>query len=212
MPNMFTDYATGARHLAIASTVDWTVDTAVLPNGDNAVHGDGSIAETSNICGAIYDFHNTDHTVEFWIKMTAGTASTIVSCGILSGQIRWTVTVDASRIVAFNLYNQAGGFWTNRVAGTALSLSIWHYIVLQTQNGTPAPPNLYLDEVLSNGSSTAINGFKPTPVATDRIFLGTSPSLTQSCPTTTEVAHLAIYDRLITVPEQHDHNLAMIAA
>jgi len=212
MPNTFTDYAVGARHLAIANTVDWTIDSAVLPNGDNAVHGDGSIAETSSICGAIYDFHNTEHTAEFWIKMTAGTASTIVSCGILSGQVRWTVTVDASRFVSFNLYNQAGAFWANRTASAALALSTWQYVVLQTQAVAVAAPNIYINEVLSNGASTAPTGVKPTPVATDRIFLGTSPSLTQSCPTTTEVAHLAIYDRLITVPEQHDHNLAMIAA
>jgi len=114
--------------------------------------------------------------------------------------------------VSFNLYNQAGAFWANRTASAALALSTWQYVVLQTQAVAVAAPNIYINEVLSNGASTAPTGVKPTPVATDRIFLGTSPSLTQSCPTTTEVAHLAIYDRLITVPEQHDHNLAMIAA
>src|SRR5262245_23913034 len=135
MPSVFTDEA-GSRDLTITTSADWTVDSAVLPNGDDAVHGDGSIAKTYNIVDMAFDLRTGTWTVEYWI-WTTGVASNmvIVSCGAPGSATgtRWQSYLNPSTQIVFGTYNTSGNAAKIQTTG-AISTSAWHHIVCTKPN------------------------------------------------------------------------------
>lgn len=210
MPSVFTDEIAGAD-FTILDDSDWTVNSAVLPNGDNAVNGDGTINPTYTVIGTDLDFRTGDWTVEFWL-WTSGITDpfqVLFACGKPgdSTKTRWQSFLNSAEGIVFGLYNTSGNPQSIQTTGT-VSTSTWHHVVCTKPNG--AAPLIYIDTVASGGVTSG-SGTAVTPAATDRIYLGTGVTSTEDIGAAIRIAKLAIYDRILTAGEISAHYTAMTA-
>lgn len=176
MPSVFTDES-GTYDLTITTPADWTVSSGGMPNGDNYVTGDGSIAETSNVNGD--DFHIGDGTawsIELWYYQASATTTGQVLFGVFeagsgtSGSACWYVNVTTGEQMQLVIGNTAaGGVW---MASTSivLTMATWYHIAFVKDAG--ASISLYINGALSS-TTTSTSGTVRTPTSGARLYMGT---------------------------------------
>lgn len=214
MPDVFTDFAND-YDLTITTSADWTVHSAVLPNGDNAIAGDGTIAATFNSAnGDDFNFGTGNWSIEFWLyyAATPGTTVTLLvnSLGTSANNadIHWLVQLGSSGAIIFTMFNTSGGTYTSRTSANP-STSAWHHVAIVKLNG--AVPVIYLDNAASSTGSTAITGTAVTPTSGFNLYLGTLGNGTGDLGSNTRFAHLAIYDSELTDAQRAEHIAVMTA-
>lgn len=215
MPDVFED-TVGTYDLTITTSADWSQNVGDMPNGDNSMSADGTVAATYNLNGDDFDFTDgTAWTVEFWIYYTTARAflETIMICDDLGGGDQvWHVYFDADEAAKFQIGNTIAGVYLGPVSTGALTTSTWHYVVCEKETGDVV--NIYLDcTLIASDSSTS--GTANAADAGSRLFFGVDGSGVGDINTGSSgvrVSKLAIYNRLLTSGEMNDHYLAMIAS
>jgi hypothetical protein len=214
MADVFTDEA-GTYDLAITTAADWTVSSGGMPNGDNYVTGDGSIAATVNSNGDDFDFRDgTAWTVEFWFYYTTARAITeqiVTNSSNGTTTYQWAIQFDANETMGFYIGNTSGGVYLSASTGT-LSTSTWYHIVCEKD--TTDIVRIFVDTV-QIASDTTTSGTARTPDANYWLYFGTNGAGAgdiTSGTTGVRVSKLAIYNRLLTAGEKLDHYLAMAAS
>lgn len=206
MPDVFEDFA-GAHDLTITTTADWTVSAGGMPNGDNYVQGDGSIAATYNLDGAAFDINTlTAWTVECWVYMDVSSTGMIATLGGGTPGTVWEFGIFGSDAVTLRGYNTSSAVYTSRTTAS-LSQDTWHHIVALYGVGTT--PTIYVDNATSSSASSAPTGTPRTADGTSILYLGTTAAGATDLPSTLWISKLAIYDRHLTTTEIGDHYLAM---
>jgi len=216
MPSVFTDEA-GTYDITITTAADFTVSSGGLPNGDNYVTGDGTIAATYNLEGDDFDFFDgTAWSVEFWLYYTtASTNYEFIMQNALApaasfNQVCWGIFFNATEQLEFNAGNTGGSIGVSLASGT-LSTSTWYHAVF-----TKTASNVYtwyLNNVLSTTGS-GFTGTDVTPTASYRLWFGVGADGAGDLTSTrgTRVSKLAIYNRILNAAEINSHYLAMTAA
>jgi hypothetical protein len=216
MPSVFTDEA-GTYDLTITTAADWTVSSGGLPNGDNYVTGDGSIAATYNVNGDDFDFADgTAWSVEFWLYYATATDATqavVVNMANASGaatEINWRVIFSVSETVVFTLNNTGGSSYLE-VASSGLTASTWYHVVGVKETGDVL--RLYVDNVEVATDSTT-SGTANTTGASDRVYFGTygNGDIPMGASSSgLRISKLAIYNKELSLSEINDHYLSMVA-
>lgn len=216
MPTVFTDDA-NAYDLTITTSADWTVSSGGMPNGDNYVTGDGSIANTYNLNGDDFPMGNgTAWTVECWLYYTTARAfnEMIVNVSNLTGggQTFWDVFLDTDEKIHYLIFNTSFGAYLECVSPSALATATWHHVVCIKETG--ATLRIYLNgvEVQSVSSPT---GTASTPDSAAMICAGVLPGggLPINSPSSgLRIAHLAVYNSRLSDARILAHYNAMIGS
>ena len=214
MPSVFTDEV-GTYDLTITTAADWTVSAGGLPNGDNYVTGDGSIAPTYNTSGSTFDIRTGNWTIEFWLYFDATSLDRMIITNAKAGSAvasewAWGIYLSTVEQLVFFIGNTAAGNYGLRISATLLGTT-WYYVVAQKISGTAAPV-IYVNEVASSSSSSGPTGTAVTPDGTYRLYLGTDSAGNEDVTSGLRLAKVAIYNRLLDSTEMAQHRLAMISA
>lgn len=213
MPDVFTDEV-GTYDLTITTAADWTVSSGGMPNGDNYVTGDGTIAPVYNLNGDDFNLADgTAWTIEFWLYYTTATAvvQAIMACqdaGTVTGA--WAVTFDATEQVNSSIINTGSTSFLS-VTSSPLSTNTWHHAVLIKETGNVY--KLWIDNVLVATDNTT-SGTVRTPTSTYRLYFGAYGDGQHDFGASSSglrVAKLAIYNRELSSGEINEHYLAMTA-
>lgn len=213
MPDVFADEV-GTYDLTITTSADWTVSSGGLPNGDNYVTGDGSVAATYNINGDDFDIRTGDYSIEFWVYFddTGGTRTVFMDAkngtSTLS-EIAWMIYLDSSERVNFELFNTIAGTFEKRVSAV-LATATWHYIVCVKKTGVT--PVIYVNGVASSSSSVTATGTPVAPDGTFYLYFGTNADGTNDLTSGFRISKAAFYDHELSTGEMNDHYLAMVAS
>lgn len=218
MPDVFED-TVGTFDLTITTSADWTVSSGGLPNGDNYVSGDGTIAATYNANGDEFDFADgTAWTVEFWFYYTT---TTIVDQIIMQNAIpsggganpTWTVYWTSAEDIALEIINTTNAVYLGTSVPVAtMTASAWHHVVFIKQTGNTV--KAYVDNVL-RASSSSTSGTARAPGATHELFFGTDSlgaSDLGASSSGVRISKLAIYNLELSTDQINDHYLAMVAS
>lgn len=211
MPSVFTDEA-NAYDLTISTAADWTVSSGGLPNGDNYVTGDGTIAATYNTNGDDFDLRDgTAWSIEFWVYFLNPTAGQIIldnSEPGLAGTTRaWTVQITSSEQILFEIVNTVNlSYLTFTTA--SLTANAWHHVVLIKETGNTIKS--YIDDV-AGASSSAQSGTARTPGTSHRLYFGVNADGAGDLDGQVRVSKLAIYNKELSLAEINDHYLSMVA-
>lgn len=197
MPSVFTD-AVGNHDLTVTVPADWTIDTAVMPNGDNAAYGDGTIAPTYNLNGSDFDLFDGNYwTIEVWVKVTAslGTAR-YIACNGPNGTTgspyqQWVLYVASAGHLVFTAITAASGTYMNAQSSSSIINSQWRHGVWHIKAGVS--PVMYLDNSTSGTTLSGPTGTVLTPTVAYRLFLGTDSSGGGDTNTNMTIAKLAFY-------------------
>lgn len=216
MPDVFLDAGPNSYDLTITTSADWTVSSGGMPNGDNYVTGDGSIAPTYNLNGD--DFHIADGTawsVECWFYYTTATA--VVQCIACCGDAgtvtnAWVLNFNASEQITFNIINTSSADYLNCGSATSLATNTWHHVVAVKETG--ADLKLYIDNVMVSNDLTT-TGTARTPTASYRLYVGSYPDGQFDIGASSSgmrIAKLAIYNSALSSTDVDEHYVAMTAA
>lgn len=216
MPSIFTDSSGNDYHLTLNTAADWTIDSAVMPNGDNAAHGDGSIAATYNLNGDDFDLADgTDWTVEWWFQYSGASAVAfaqyMILCNGLPGTstMCWQAVWDYTETMYFSLYNTSGGVYLGVTSSAGLSTSTWHHFAAVKETGNVL--KLYVDNVLVSTDNTT-TGTVRVPTSAYRLYLGTAPDGTADLDYPGyghRIGKVAIYNDELSSGRVNAHYLAM---
>ena len=213
MADVFLD-AIGTRDLIITTAADWTVSSGGMPNGDNYVTGDGSIAATYYASGTELNLADgTAWSVECWVYYTTAKASleTILKCdnaGLNQGA--WELSFNSNETMIAGIINTSSTFYLTASSGT-LATNTWHHIAMVKSTG--AVLTLYHNTVAVAVDNTT-TGTARTPTSTFRVYLGTygDGTLDINSPTSgLRVAKVAIYNKALSAAELANHYLYMMA-
>jgi hypothetical protein len=214
MPSVFTDEA-GTYDLTITTSADWTVSTGGLPNGDNYVTGDGTIALTYNVNGDDFDLRDgTAWTVECWLYYATATAVSQLLVGVQDKDSpfanAWYMLFGADEKIDFTIANTTPGIYL-QCQSAALSTGTWYHVVGIKETGNVL--KLYIDNTLVATDNTT-SGTAQTPDADYYVTMGTGTDGGNDIGASSSglrLAKVAIYNRELTAAEINDHYLAMVA-
>lgn len=191
----------GTNHFTIGSSGDWTLHSAVMPNGDNAVAADGSVVLTRTPLGSgsTFDIRDgTDWTIEFWLYFSAspGASVTLLQGGHTSpsNAFRWAVNLDTSRRVTAVVYNTVVAHWLQAGPGTGIATSTWVLVHVVRVGGSPGSLTVYVDNVSDSSDNTGTGTVVGAPDGNDFLSFGSNIVATASSPSSVRVSKLAIYD------------------
>lgn len=214
MPDIFED-TVGTWDLTITTSADWTVSSGGLPNGDNYVTGDGSIAATYNTDGDAFDFSDgTAWSVEFWMYYASATAVAQQIVGVYDNgttTAAWRVYFESDESLRFYIENTGSGAYLD-TQSSALASGTWYYVVGIKETGNTL--RLYIDTVQA-ASDTTTSGTARTPGGTYYVYFGTAGdgSLDMGASSSgLRISKLAIYNKQLSTSEINDHYLAMTAS
>lgn len=211
---VFTDEVAG-RNITLGSTGDWTVSSGGMPNGDNYVTGDGTIAATFYTGGNNFHVANgSAWSVEFWFYFANATSvdqciASNTSPGV-AAPLAWYIYFNSAEILQFNIYNTSIGVYMN-VASTALTAATWYHAVVTKAAG--ADLRLYLNTILVNQDTTA-SGTPQSPSSSYRLNFGTDGDGSADIGASSSglrVSKLAFYSHVLTDAEIVRHHLYMTA-
>lgn len=210
---VFTDEA-GTYDLTITTDADWTVTAAAMPNGDPAVNGDGTIAETSNVNGDDFNLADgTAWTIELWLYYTTASAGAqVILCNGDAGTatFAWFLEFSATEQAYLHITNTASGNYLD-VQSAVLATSTWHHLVWVKETGNVL--KMY-HNTIPGSTDSAASGTARTPTGTYRLYLGTTSAGANDMNTATglRIGHLAIYNSELSIERIAEHYLAMVAA
>lgn len=208
MPSVFTDETANNYDLAILNAADWAVLGGELPNGDNALDGDGSIAATSNVNGDDFNFADgTAWTIEFWLKRTAAFAGPQVVMMLADPATTteyWRAYLDSDDRVKVHIINTAASQYLD-CQSAVIAIDTWYHFVGVKETGGVL--KLYRDATLETTDNTTL-GTARTPTASSRLYLGTRGNGAWSL-STTYISKVAIYNFELSSTRITAHYLAM---
>lgn len=214
MPDVFEDTTANSYDLTITTSADWTVSSGGMPNGDNYVTGDGSIAPTYNLNGDDFNFADgTAWTVELWVYYSSSRAfpeAIMHNADAGTTTTAWSVDLGSTEELTFALANTVGGSYLV-IGGGVLATGTWYHVVCVKETGNTV--KMYLNNSLI-GTSSSTTGTARTPTASYRLYFGTSGDGSSDITSGTSglrVAKLAIYNAELSSGQINDHYLAMTA-
>ena len=211
MPFVFSDATGNGYDLTMTRSADWTVSSGGLPNGDNYVTGDGSIAATYNTNGDDFNIADgTAWTVEFWFYYPSGRSifERIMTCADIGTTTEaWQIEFQDTETMVFEIANTTASSYLVVVTGV-LAAATWHHLVFVKETGNTLRAYVNTLEVATD---TTTVGTARTPTSSYYLYVGTKGTGIFDLNPNQRVSKLAIYNRQLSQNEISDHYLAMVA-
>lgn len=209
MPKIFEDKI-GEADIQILDSTNWTVHSAILPNGDNAVEKETETDKrTFGIVGSDLSIIDRDTMIEFWIRPHSDwpTNKVLIEASTISGgywQFSFTMNDINGTTGDAQLYMSQ-----NKGAAVNIMLSIdeWHHIVAHTRTNYTLTINaigfivVYVDGVLTYDTFSSMTAGRPSGAPADCGLHLMHPSELSYC----DIAELAWYNRYMTETEIVQH-------
>lgn len=168
MPSVFIDIGSGDHDLTINSPSNWTIHSAIMPNGDNAAEKTSQNgSKTFGVIGTGMTIVEVLTALEFWIRPHSdwGTSQTIIEAADINhGNQQWLVQTNG-------ITGGLAGLYISTHRGIAItpqvSIDDWHHFVVhmytdyvQTTSST-GWMNSYIDGAPGPSNSVGSNSFRP---------------------------------------------------